>query len=424
MLNAIQGDWELTRRGFVTNYPDYRQWRKEAAEQGLSRQPLNVYLHLPYCIQRCAYCHYKTTTLRTTQLAEIDRYVGSLCREIEIATERFQLRERPVISVYFGGGTPTLLNADNINRIMQALRRNLTLADPEINFEAEPVSLTPSKADILKNHGVNRINLGIQSFCDDIVFRTGRRDTEKQALAAIETAMATGAVVNIDLISGLEGETPETWAYSVRRAIETGAPSVTVYKLELYANTEYYAQLRRQNISLPSDDEELAFARHALEAFTRAGYIPVNFFTFTRGGQYVQRHTTTKWQGVDVYAFGASAFGSLGNWAYQNTNDLQRYTDLIESGELPLFRGYVYNDLEMMTRDVILGMKLIRFDRRAFKKRHGIDLLRLCEPTLARLRQDDFITVDDEAIALTEKGILYGDYVGRVLASSLESLAN
>jgi oxygen-independent coproporphyrinogen-3 oxidase len=424
MLNVIQNNLELTRRGFVTNYPDYRQWRKEAAEEGLDRQPLNVYLHLPYCIQRCAYCHYKTTTLRTTQLAEIDRYVGSLCREIEIATELFKLRERPVISVYFGGGTPSLLNADNIKRIMQALRRNLTLADPEINFEAEPVSLTPGKAEILKNYGVNRINLGIQSFCDDVVFRTGRRDTEKQALAAIETALATGAVVNIDLISGLEGETPETWAYSVRRALETGAPSITVYKLELYANTEYYAQLRRQNISLPSDDEELAFARHAFEAFTRAGYVPANFFTFTRGGQYVQRHITKRWQGQDVYAFGASAFGSLGNWAYQNTNDLQRYTELVEAGDLPLFRGYVYNDLEMMTRGVILGMKLIRFDRRAFKKRHGIDLLRLCEPTVARLRQDDFITVDDEAITLTEKGILYGDYVGQVLASSLESLAN
>ncbi len=424
MLNVIQDNLELTRRGFVTNYPDYRQWRKEAAEEGLNRKPLNVYLHLPYCIQRCAYCHYKTTTLRTTQLAEIDRYVGSLCREIKIATERFQLRERPVISVYFGGGTPTLLNADNINRIMQALRQNLTLADPEINFEAEPVSMTPRKAEILKNYGVNRINLGIQSFCDDVVFRTGRRDTEKQALAAIETALATGAVVNIDLISGLEGETPESWAYSVRRAIETGAPSVTVYKLEIYANTEYYAQLRRQNISLPSDDEELAFARHAFEAFTRAGYVPANFFTFTRGGQYVQRHITTRWQGVDIYAFGASAFGLLGNWAYQNTNDLQRYTELVDAGELPLFRGYVYNDLEMMTRGVILGMKLIRFDRRAFKKRHGIDLLRLCESTVARLRQDNFITVDDEAITLTEKGILYGDYVGQVLASSLESLAN
>jgi oxygen-independent coproporphyrinogen-3 oxidase len=424
MLNVIQDELEVTRRGFVTNYPDFRQWRKDAVEQNLDKQPLNVYLHLPYCIQRCAYCHYKTTTLRSTQLSDIDRYVDSLCREIEIATERFHLRERPTISLYFGGGTPSLLSAGNIERIMQTLRQNLTLTDPEINFEAEPVSLTSRKAEILIQHGVNRINVGIQSFCDDIVFRTGRRDTEKQALKAIEIALSTGAVVNVDLISGLEGETSETWAYSIRRAIESGAPSITVYKLEIYANTEYFANLRRQNISLPSDEQELQLARYALEEFTGAGYQPVNFFTFTRGSQYIQRHTTTKWQGVDVYAFGSSAFGSLGNWAYQNTNDLERYSESLEQKKLPLFRGYVYNDLESMTRDVILGMKLIRFDRRAFKKRHGLDLVRLCEPTLQRLQEDEFITVDDEAIVLSKKGILYGDYVGRVLAASLESLAN
>jgi oxygen-independent coproporphyrinogen-3 oxidase len=424
MLNVIQDDLEVTRRGFVTNYPDFRQWRKEAVEQGLNRQPLNVYLHLPYCIQRCAYCHYKTTTLRNTQLSEIDRYVDSLCREIKIATERFHLRERPAISVYFGGGTPTLLSPANIERVMQTLRQNLTLADPEINFEAEPVSLTARKAEILTQHGVNRINLGIQSFCDEIVFRTGRRDTEKQALKAIEIALLTGAVVNIDLISGLQGETPETWAYSVRRAIESGAQSITVYKLEIYANTEYYANLRRQNISLPSDEEELRLARYAFEELTSVGYQPVNFFTFTRGGQYVQRHITTKWQGTDVYAFGSSAFGSLGNWAYQNTNDLERYSELLEQEKLPLFRGYVYNDLELMTRDVILGMKLIRFDRRSFRKRHGIDLVRLCEPVVRRLQEDEFIAVEDDAIVVTRKGILYGDYVGRVLATALESLAN
>lgn len=424
MLNVIQDNLEVTRRGFVTNYPDFRQWRTEAVEQGLNRQPLNVYLHLPYCLQRCAYCHYKTTTLRNTQLSEIDRYVVSLCHEIKMATERFHLRERPTISVYFGGGTPTLLSPANIERVMQTLRENLTLADPEINFEAEPVSLTAKKAEIITQHGVNRINLGIQSFCDEIVSRTGRKDTEKQALKAIEIALSTGAVVNIDLISGLQGETPETWAYSVRRAIESGAHSITVYKLELYANTEYYANLRRQNISLPSDEEELKLARYALEEFTSAGYQPVNFFTFNRGSQYTQRHITTKWQGTDVYAFGSSAFGSLGNWAYQNTNDLARYSELVEQEKLPLFRGYVYNDLELMTRDVILGMKLIRFDRRTFRKRHGLDLVRLCEPKVRELEKDDFITVDDEAIVLTRKGILYGDYVGRVLATSLESLAN
>jgi len=424
MLNVIQNNLEPTRRGFVTNYPDFRQWRTESVEEGLNRQPLNVYLHLPYCIQRCAYCHYKTTTLRETQTAEIDRYVDSLCREIEIATERFHLRERPAITLYFGGGTPTLLSAANIDHIMSTLHANLTLKDPEINFEAEPISLTPRKAEILIQHGVNRINVGIQSFCDDIIFRTGRHDTEKQALKAIEIALATGAVVNVDLISGLVGETSETWAYSIRRAVESGAPSITVYKLEVYANTEYFAQLRRQNISLPSDDQELEFAGYALEELTRAGYQPANFFTFTRGGQYVQRHITTKWQGTDVYAFGASAFGSLGSWAYQNTTDLERYSEILEQRQLPIFRGYVSNDLELMTRDVILGMKLIRFDLRKFRKRHGLDLVRLCEPALQKLQKDDFLMFDDEAVILTRKGILYGDHVGRVLASSLESLAN
>lgn len=423
MINVIQDTSELVRRGFVTNYPHFRHWRKEAADQGLSHKPLNVYLHVPYCLQRCAYCHFKTTTLRKTQLAEIDRYVEALCREIEIAAERFHLKERPTISLYFGGGTPSLLSAANIDRILTTLRRTLTLADPEINFEAEPVSLTRRKARILAAQGVNRINIGIQSFCDDIVSRTGRRDTEKQMLEAIDIALSTGAVVNIDLISGLLGETPATWAYSVRRALETGVPSVTVYKLEIYANTEYYADLRRQRISLPSDDEELALARYALEQFKRADYRPVNFFTFTRGGGYVQRHITTKWQGVDVYAFGSSAFGSLGNWAYQNTSDLERYSERVEKGELPIFRGYVYTDLELMTRDVLLGMKLVRFDRRAFKARHGIDVVRLCGNEIQRLSDEGFITVDDDAVVLSDTGILYGDYVGRILASSLEALA-
>jgi len=424
MLNIIQDVSEVTRRGFVTTYPSFRNWRKEAADEGLCQKPLNVYLHVPYCIQRCAYCHYKTTTLQDTQLAEIDRYIDSLCREIEIASERFHLHDRSTISLYFGGGTPTLLSAKNIDRLMQTLGRSLTLKDPEINFEAEPVSLTRHKAEILKRHDVNRISVGIQSFCDDIVFRTGRRDTEKQALAAIEIALSTGAIVNIDLISGLSGETPKTWAHSIGRAIETGVPSITVYKLEIYANTEYYAELRHQKISLPSDDEELELARYALDQLTGASYQPANFFTFTKCGAYTQRHITTKWQGVDVYAFGSSAFGSLGNWAYQNTNDLRHYTELLDRGELPIFRGYMYNDLEIMTRDVILGMKLVRFDRRAFRKRHGIDVVRLCEPAVQRLEAEKFITVDDDAIVLSQKGILYGDYVGRILAECLEALGN
>jgi oxygen-independent coproporphyrinogen-3 oxidase len=419
----VQDPTELTRKGFVTNYPSFRQWRREGALEGLSLKPLNIYIHLPYCIQRCNYCHYKTTTLRKIQLAAIDRYVDSLCQEIALAVKRFGLAGRPVISLYFGGGTPSLLSERNLSKLMTSLRGHLTLSEPEITVEAEPVTLTRKKAQLLSAFGVNRLSLGVQSFSEEVVARTGRKDTERQARGAIDIALATGAVVNLDLISGLAGETRDTWAYSVHRAIETGVHSITTYKLEVYANTAYYDDLRHQRIELPSDREECEFARFAFDALRGAGYMPVNFFTFTKGGGYIQRHTTTKWQGVDVYAFGSSAFGFLGNWAFQNTIDLNRYSELIEANELPIFRGYSYNGLEMMTRDVILGLKLIRFDRAAFKARHGLDLLRLCAATVRQLEDDGFVCVDENAIVLTERGILYGDYVGRVLACSLETLA-
>lgn len=415
---------ELTRKGFITNYPPYRYWRTEVAQRFLETRPLNIYVHTPYCIQRCAYCHYKTTTLSENRKAEIDRYVAALCREIELAARRFHLEDRATTSVYFGGGTPTLLSRDNLRQIMDTLRANLSFADPEITVEGEPVTLTRAKADLLEEMGVNRISLGIQSFVDEVVARTGRRDTEDQAVKAIELAKATGAVVNVDLMSGLAGETDETWARTVARALAVDVHSLTVYKTELYANTEYYASIRKHALALPSDDEELKYAAYAIAALEGAGYQPVNFFTFTKGGGYMQRHTTSKWRGDDIYAVGVSAFGSLGSFSVQNTSDLQNYTEMVEAGELPIARGYHLGAKDLMARDVVLGMKLIDLDRKAFQQRHGFDLVRLCAPTVDELVAGDFLTVTDTHLSLTRKGILWGDFTGRRLAAAVDAIAS
>lgn len=415
---------ELTRKGFITNYPPYRYWRPDVAQQFLETKPLNIYVHSPYCIQRCAYCHYKTTTLGENRKAEIDRYVAALCREIELASRRFHLQDRATISVYFGGGTPTLLSRDNFRQIMTTLREHLTFADPEITVEGEPVTLTPAKAELLHEMGVNRISLGIQSFVDEVVAKTGRRDTEEQAVKAIELAKSTGAVVNVDLMSGLAGETDETWARSVARALSVDVHSLTVYKTELYPNTEYYASIRKHALELPSDDEELKYAAYAIEQLEAAGYKPANFFTFTKGGNYMQRHITNRWRGDDIYAMGVSAFGSLGSFAVQNTSELGKYTEMIEAGELPIARGYHLGAKDLMARDVVLGMKLIHLDRKAFQQRYGFDLVRLCAATVDELIAGDFITVSDARISLTRKGILWGDYTGRQLAAAVDAVAS
>ena len=422
MLNPLQDKPELSRRGFIINYPMFRFWRTNSIEEGLREKDLNLYVHMPYCIQRCAYCYFKTTTLKENRLAQIDRYVDSVCKEIELGARRFNLGDRPVRTIYFGGGTPTLMSVENIDRIFSTLRNNFNFAEPEITMEGEPVTLTERKVEVLRRNKVNRISLGIQSFCEEIVFNTGRADTEEQAMKAIRMAADTGAVVNIDLITGLAGERMETFEYSVKRAIESGAHSVTVYKLELYANTPYYAAEKKEDIRLPTDEEEIELFKYAFEEFPKNGFLPVNTFTFTKDGAYDQQHTKRKWTGTDNCAFGVSAFGTIGTYGYQNTNDINGYSEAVEKGELAHQRAYNYNTLDLMIRDVVLGIKLIHLDHVNFKERHGIDLKTLCEPTLSELQDEGFVTVDDRNISLTDHGILYGDHVGRMLEAAMKRL--
>ena len=423
MLNTFKDKTGLTRNGFVTNYPSFRYWRKPMAEAGMAEKPLNVYVHIPFCTQRCGYCYYKTETLQQNSKGSIERYVEALCREIEIAAKHFHLEKRPVVSIYFGGGTPTVLTKDQLTAIMDTLRTHLTITDGlEFTCEGEPVTLSQRKADIIQAAGVNRISLGIQSFDDEIISIAGRRDTEADGVKAIEIAMNTGASVNIDLISGLAGETPEKWQHSVKRAISTGVHSVTVYKLEIFANTPYYTQIGNKEIAIASDETELDYIRYASDAFRAAGYKPINFFTFTRDGGHEQQHTTNIWHGEDLYAFGTSAFGYLRDFGYQNTSAIPSYCDTVEAGELPIYRGYAYNSLDRLVREVMLGMKMMRLDLKRLQKRHGFNLLRLCGPTVERLVDRDLVTVSDEAITLTERGTLYGDSVGRALGAALEEL--
>ena len=394
-----------------------------ATEQLTDPQPLNVYVHTPYCIQRCSYCYYKTINLRGSEKSKrMDRYVDALCKEIELCAPAYHLQDRPVVTIYFGGGTPSLLSEDQLQRIVRTLRANLPFANPEFTVEAEPVTLTEEKAAAIMALGANRISMGVQSFDDAIIKGSHRLDDEKKAMKAITIAKATGAVINIDLMSGLAGETNETWKHSVQTALASEVENITVYKTELYGNTEYYRGVRNQTLELPSDDEELQYMHYAMSELTAANYTPWLFFTFNRQAEHRHRHPTNIFHGGDCFAVGTSAFGRLGDYLYQNNNDEEQYITALEAGQLTVQRGYYLTSLDQMVRGVVLGMKLVMLDLAAFQKRHGVKLESLCADAIAELITDGFITLVDREIRLTPKGILYGDYTGKRLAQALMKL--
>jgi oxygen-independent coproporphyrinogen-3 oxidase len=415
------------RTPLITNYPSFRKWNKKALDYKLGNEPMCIYVHIPFCTQRCSFCYYKTVDLKEYR-PEVDHYIEVLCQEINMATERFQLSDRPIHAVYFGGGTPSLLAEHQVEKIVEALRRNFKHFEgkQQFSFEAEPLTISKSKMETLAQLGVTRLSMGIQSFVEEIIKLSGRGHDEKQAYRAIEIAQNAGNGqwnINIDLLSGLAGETDETWATSVERALGTGVESITVYKMEAFANTEFFDQgVRKDEVKLPSDEQEMQFMQYAMDRFKRANYLPWSFFTYTKDGCDESKYITSAWRGMDFYGFGVSAFGSLGDSLIQNSSDMEKYAEIVESGQLPLTRGYRYNTLDRMVREVLMGMKLLRLDLKGFKERHGLRLQSLCASTVQELKSEGFITVSDEAIELTDKGILYGDYVSQTLADALKSM--
>lgn len=414
---------EAKRVPLIPNYPPFRQWKKTPVEEMLGKKPLNIYLHIPFCTQRCAFCYYKTVDLK--ERPEVEGYVATLCREIEMAAKRFHLGEREVASIYFGGGTPSLLREHHFERLVECLHDNFKIENPQFTVEAEPLTVSESKMKILSKLGVSRVSLGVQSFCDDIIKLSGRGHDEKQAFRAIKIARETGDwSVNIDLLSGLAGETPETWARSLECALATGVESITVYKMEAFSNTQFYKLgVKEDTLELPSDEQELKFMQYAMEQFEQANYHPWSFFTFTKNGHYVNEYTQSIFETTDLYGFGASAYGVLGDTLLQNTIDLEKYTATVEAGEIPLARGHRLNSLEKMMREVLLGMKLLRLDLKDFQKRHGFKLQSLCASTLKKLEREGFIFRSENEIELTSKGILYGDYVGQTLVDCLKQMS-
>lgn len=415
---------EAKRVPLIPNYPPFRQWKKSSVEERLKEKPLCLYIHIPFCTQRCAFCYYKTIDLK--ERPEVEGYVTALCKEIKMVADRFALSNRPIHAVYFGGGTPSLLKEHQFVQIVESLRENFKLFDHKKQFsvEAEPLTVSKSKMETLVNLGVTRLSMGVQSFNDEIIKLSGRGHDEKQAYRAIELAQKAGNwSINIDLLSGLGGETQETWKQSLECAIDTGVQSITVYKMEAFANTEVYKQgVREEVLQLPSEEQELNFMQYAMERFERANYIPWSFFTYTKDNSDRSEYIYNIWQGMDFYGFGVSAFGCLGDSLIQNTSDQEKYLATIETEEIPISRGYKFNSLELMIRDVLLGMKLLSFDLKEFQRRYGFKLQSLCASTLKDLKTEGFVSVSDTEINLTSKGILYGDYVGKTLSDALKEM--
>ena len=311
-----------------------------------------IYVHIPFCASRCSYCDF-FSTLRLSESGE--PYVNALLAEA--ALRQSELQGEPIRTLYLGGGTPSQLPLPLLSRLITGLRERLDLeAVDEFTVEANPDDVTPEWCSAVSQLGVNRVSMGVQSFEDKILRLIGRRHTAQQAAEAVARLRAAGIDnISIDLIFGLPGQTPESWAASVRQAIDLKPQHISAYGLTYEEGTRLWHQRERGEVTEVPEEQCLEMYRILVDALQAAGYEHYEISNFAKPG-YRSRHNSSYWNDTPYLGLGAAAHSYDGRVRRYNPHDLQQYISKITAGETA-FEQEELTPWERYDERVMLGLR-------------------------------------------------------------------
>ncbi len=299
-------------------------------------EPVGIYISVPFCKAKCTFCNFASGVFGEERMR---RYVDRLCTEIRgahaAAIRKGALLSRVADTIYFGGGTPSLLSANQFKQIFQSVRGEIDIAaGAEITLECAPGQLSEETLDGLLQEGMNRVSFGVQSFVDKESAAVGRLHTERQCEAELVRVRNAGVNdINIDLIAGLPYQTSETWRYSVERAIASGAPHLSVYLFEVDDESRLGREVlehgtRYGAAAVPGEDEAAEFYQDACSALEVEGVLQYEISNFARDG-HCSRHNLKYWLRKPYIGFGLDAHSMLTADStalrFANTSDLDEY---------------------------------------------------------------------------------------------------
>jgi len=404
---------------FIANYPPFSQWSAErlaevrhALESPPHDVPLGLYLHIPFCRKRCKFCYFRVYTDKNA--GDVERYVSALSREIELVSHLPVMSGRPLRFVYFGGGTPSFLSARQLSSLVDRLRTSINWDHAEeVTFECEPGTLSEPKVHTLRELGITRLSLGVENFGDRILEENGRAHLSAEVYKSWNWIQAAGFPnVNIDLISGMVGETWDNWKDTVARTLELSPDSVTIYQMELPFNTVYSKDILGNEVEVQVADwpTKRAWVDFAFDAFEEAGYSVSSAYTLVKDSQKVNfSYRDNLWHGSDLVATGVASFGHVSGVHYQNQAEWASYLEALERDELPLLRGMRPTKHQLLVREVILQLKTGRLDVSYFQQKFGVDILEEWRDVWRDYQEEGYLQVAGGEIVLSRPGLLRVD---------------
>lgn len=363
-----------------------------------------IYIHIPFCKTRCVYCDFYSTTESEMK----SRYIGALCREIEM--RRNYLQGEKIGTIYFGGGTPSQLSREDFAQVFAAIERTFgSITAGEITLEANPDDLTEEYLQSLTSLPFNRISMGIQTFRDDTLRLLNRRHNAQQAIDAVARCKRAGFDnISIDLIYGLPGETADSWTADLQKAISLNVNHISAYHLIYEEGTRMYEMLQQHCVEEVDEDSSVEFFSTLIDELTKAGYEHYEISNFCKPGKH-SRHNTSYWQGIKYMGCGPSAHSFDGMSREWNVSSLHKYIEAIENGG----RDYEMEELDLTTRynEYIITTMRTQWgaDIVTLEQRFGTKLKDYCLHMAQSYINDGKLSLSGNTLKLTRDGIFVSD---------------
>ena len=423
-IKALQDEGLICDDGdFVpsVHYPPITRYADMTADEVLATFTMpddgltDVYVHFPFCIQACTFCHYPG--LVGEQFEEKEKYIGYLKREIELYLNRFGLEQLRPRSVLIGGGTPTHLTPAQLEDFLVFFNKKVDLSScRQFNYDVDPNSLVGEdglkRLKIMRDYGVTRLTIGVQSLDDNILKHMNRAHNAVTAIQAVENTKAAGFDLNTEYIFGHPGENLENWTEVMQKAVTLPADEIQLYRLKVQAYGDRQGYIINQRDEIPDFEQTMQMKQIAIDVLNENGFEENLRRVYTKHKKNISHYAYNQCCNLfDQIGFGITGFSSYRNRFTINTQYFEGYYDAIDRGELPVTRGHIRSQEQQLRWSIILPLKNMDVKKASFERINGIPLEGVFSEKMKTLKEFGLIEENERVIKLTELGAFVADEV-------------
>jgi len=375
-----------------------------------------LYIHVPFCLTKCPYCHFYSRS--PFGRGDGERWLIALSLEAALYRDLFP----PFDTVYIGGGTPSVLTAEEMWRLAAVIRRNFPI-DPlsEWTVEVNPGDATAGLLAVYRDLGINRVNTGIQSFDDGILSSLGRRHDARQAAEAIEALRRAGFDnIGLDLLYGIPGQTVEGWLETLSTALRYEPEHLSCYELTVEQGTPFAALREKGGLPPLPEDLSLRFFMETSRRLTDAGYLHYEVSNFARDASLRSRHNRKYWDHTPYLGLGPSAHSFLDGRRWWNREDLESWENALQGGQRPIGGEEVLTGGQRCLESLFLGFRTLKgISLDGFREEYGIDLLALQGDLAEKSAAEGLLVLEGGVLKPTVRGMAVADGLARLFSEFL-----